>query len=125
MCKWNVSSERFDACDGISRCYCVNSDNEDYYAKLDYYEQLEEEMYKPVDRYCAPPTVYGNENWEPMVCDKCSVSDEMCECPRCIHCGGAEDISIIKIKCPVSKCVDLDDKVCINCKNVHDREHGL
>ena len=61
-----------------------------------------------------------------MVCDRCQEPSEVCDCPWCCHCGENEEgLVVVKIKCPVSKCVDVDDGVCVSCKNVHDREHNL
>lgn len=61
-----------------------------------------------------------------MICDNCSEPFDVCMCITCRHCGdGGENISIVNIKCPVVKCEDEGDKVCISCKNTHDQRHQL
>lgn len=61
-----------------------------------------------------------------MICDYCSELIECCECPKCTHCG-ENDLKtiIVQIKCPVIKCEDEGDKICISCKNIHDQRHSL
>ena len=70
---------------------------------------------------------YDREEYTPiMICDNCKEPTEVCECPWCCHCGEKEDnLVILQIKCPVSKCEDEGDKTCISCKNIHDQRHGL
>lgn len=110
MCKWDEFSETYFDCGGKRKCYCrkpeenmCNQEDMEYYSRFD-------------DR--EPPRQMI------MSCDTCSEPLECCACPKCIHCG-EENVSIVEIACPIEKCVDIADRVCISCKNIHDTEHGL
>ena len=109
---YDSETERCTDCDGHSKCYCPP----------------EEEMYDDDNEY------YGRDGYEEcreqyesiMICDHCSEPTDVCSCHMCYHCG-ENDLKtiIVQIKCPVAKCCDEGDKVCISCKNVHDKQHDL
>jgi len=67
---------------------------------------------------------YGDDSdFDEYTCNVCLSDLAICHC-FCQHCGNQRE-GEIEIKCPVPKCVDIDDRVCIECKSIHDKEHNL
>ena len=128
---YDSETERCTDCD-TRRCCCLSEPKsvDDHYDRLDYYEQLEEEQmcskedneYYNRDSYDSEPPAVGI-----FICDNCKEPDEVCKCPWCRWCGAGveENVKLNKIKCPLDKCDGIGDEVCIECKNKHDRGHGL
>lgn len=124
MCTWDGWSERYTECDGKTRCYC--SIENEYISEYDLKEDQDEMIFSS---WQLKKQRENERNFDPpeyiMDCKVCKNPIECCECPGCDHCKEYTNITIVTIKCPIPMCHARGDKVCVYCKNVHDRNHGL